>query len=137
MALPDKQFNSKKSDTNSSQRLVKSFMYAGEGLKHAFLHEQNFRIHLIFTSIVIVISLFLQITTYEWLAIVLAIGFVLTCELINTTIEATIDLITNEKFHPLAKIAKDVAAAAVVVAAITSVIIGLIIYIPYLVALFK
>ncbi|UUX34357.1 diacylglycerol kinase family protein [Fundicoccus culcitae] len=112
--------------------LKNSFKYAGEGLKHVLVNERNFRIHTLAAVIVIGLNFYFQIEFYEWIAIIFCIAFVMTSELFNTAIEVTIDLVTKGEYHPLAKIAKDVAASAVIVAAIVSVAVGLIIYIPYI-----
>lgn len=113
------------------KRLGKSFMYAFDGLKYAFKYEQNILIHTLATILVIICGIYFQISTFEWLVLCLIIGLVIATELINTSIEATIDLITNE-VHPLAKVAKDTAAAAVLVFGITAIVIGIIIFVPKL-----
>ena len=111
------------------KRLINSFKYALEGLKYAFLYEQNLTVHIIATIIVIILGCLFKISVTEWLVIFLIIGLVIATELINTSIEATIDLITDE-INPLAKIAKDTAAAAVLVFGLTALIVGALIFIP-------
>lgn len=111
------------------KRLINSFKYALEGLKYAFLYEQNLTVHIIATIIVIILGCLFKISVTEWLVIFLIIGLVIATELINTSIEATIDLITDE-INPLAKIAKDTAAAAVLVFGLTALIVGTLIFIP-------
>lgn len=110
-------------------RLFKSFKYAYEGLKYAFKYEQNILVHFLATILVIIVGIFFKISMTEWLVLTLIIGLVIATELINTSIEATIDLVTKE-VHPLAKVAKDTAAAAVLIFGITALIIGLIIFVP-------
>ena len=110
-------------------RLFKSFKYAYEGLKYAFKYEQNILVHFLATILVIIAGIFFKISMAEWLVLTLIIGLVIATELINTSIEATIDLVTKE-VHPLAKVAKDTAAAAVLIFGITALIIGLIIFVP-------
>lgn len=110
-------------------RLFKSFKYAFEGLKYAFKYEQNILVHTLATIVVIIAGIFFEIKPFEWLTLTLIIGLVIATELINTSIEATIDLVTKE-VHPLAKVAKDTAAAAVLVFGLTAIVIGLIIFIP-------
>lgn len=117
------------------KRLIKSFKYALDGLVYAFKYEQNIIVHSLATIVVIILGIFFKISFLEWLIIFLIIGLVIATELINTSIEATIDLITNEK-NPLAKVAKDTAAAAVMVFALIAVIIGLLIFVPKIVMLF-
>lgn len=111
------------------KRLKNSFKYAIEGIIYAFKYEQNITIHFIATILVILFSIILKISLLEWIIIILMIGLVIATELINTSIEAIVDLSTNE-ITSLAKIAKDTAAAAVLVFAITSIIIAGIIFIP-------
>ena len=115
-------------------RLVKSFTYAFDGLKYAFKYEQNILVHTLATILVIIAGIFFKISLTEWLVLALIIGLVIATELINTSIEATIDLITKE-VHPLAKIAKDTAAAAVLVFGLTAIVIGCIIYLPKILVL--
>lgn len=117
------------------KRLINSFKYAKDGLIYAFKYEQNIIIHSLATILVILLGIIFKINNIEWLIIFLVIGLVIATELINTSIEATIDLIT-EKNHPLAKIAKDTAAAAVMVFSIIALIIGLLIFIPKIASLF-
>lgn len=108
------------------------FQYAWNGLKETIRLERNFRIHLVFTVVVIIVSALLQLKQWEWVAIIFAIALVLIAELMNTVIERTIDYIKPD-IHPEAKIIKDVSAGIVLVAAILSITIGLIIFIPYIV----
>lgn len=89
------------------------------------------KIHLFFTMLVILLGFFLQVSKVEWVFLLLSIGGVISLELINSSIENLVDLVTDE-FHPLAKKAKDMAAAAVFIFSIVSIIIGLIIFIPRL-----
>ncbi len=113
-----------------SQRL-KSFTYAFSGLKILFKEEHNFRIHLAAAIIVVIGGFLSNISTVEWIAIVIAIGFVFTTEIINTSIENIADFISPAKHEKIKKI-KDLAAAGVLVSAITAVIIGVIIFLPKL-----
>ena len=117
------------------KRFIKSFRYALDGLKYAFKYEQNIIAHTFATILVIAFGIIFHISYIEWLILFLIIGLVIATELINTSIEATIDLITKEK-NPLAKVAKDTAAAAVMVFAIIAVILGLMIFIPKILELF-
>ena len=116
------------------KRLFKSFRYAFDGLKYAFKYEQNILVHTLATILVVIAGIYFKISQIEWLAIILIIGLVIATELINTSIEATIDLVTQET-HPLAKIAKDTAAAAVLVFGLTAIIIGFIIFVPKIITL--
>lgn len=113
-------------------RFFRSFSYSIEGLKYAYKYEQSMMIHVMATILVIIANIFFQVTGIEWLITIIAIGMVLSAELINTAIEAVVDLVTLE-VHPLAKIAKDCASAATFVLAVMAAIIGCVIYIPYII----
>src|SRR5699024_7735890 len=97
--------------------------------------ESNFKIHLTISIIIVIINIILQLSATEWAIILLTIGSVLIAETFNTAMERMIDYLKPE-IHPQAKIIKDVAAGGVLVAAIISVIIGLIIYTPKILAFF-
>lgn len=109
--------------------LLKSFSYAITGITTAIRSERNMRIHLILSIIAIGCSLFFSISTVEWLFVIVAIGGMFSLEILNTAVERVVDLVTEE-YHPLAKQAKDLAAGAVFVYALTVVIIGIIIFLP-------
>jgi len=120
-------------DKNRSEweRLYKSFACAINGFIYALKRERNLQIHLVIGFLVVALGLLFHITETEWLIIICLIGGILSFELMNTAIERVVDLITDQ-YHPLAKVAKDIAAAAVFIFAITAVIIGLVIFIPYI-----
>jgi len=120
----------------SLKRLLRSFQYATQGLLYVIKHEQNMQIHLGVGAIVILFSFLLDIPTVHFLIVLLIIGIVFALESVNTAIERTIDLVTEE-FHPIAKIAKDVAAGAVLIFSIFAAIIGLWIFIPPLLKLLQ
>ncbi|MBG9988039.1 diacylglycerol kinase family protein [Aerococcaceae bacterium DSM 111176] len=110
-------------------RFIKAFECAVNGLIYSVKTERNLRYHMIAATFVTLAGLFFGLNAYEWSILVLLFGVVMSGEIINTAIETTVDLVT-EDYHPLAKIAKDAAAAAVLVTAIAAVIIGLIIFVP-------
>ena len=112
-------------------RFFKSFKYSFEGLVYAFKHEQNMLVHVVIGVLVIILGIYVKLNLYEWLLIGVVIGLVIATELINTSIEAVVDL-SCSKIHPLAKIAKDTAAASVFVFAVTAVVVGLCVFIPNL-----
>ena len=116
---------------DKKNRLLHSFRYAISGIKEAFKQERNLKIHLIIAIIVIIMGFVLSISFFEWSLIFLAIGGMLSLEMMNSSIERVVDLVT-EDFHPLAKAAKDIAAGAVLIFAAISVVIGLIIFLPKL-----
>ena len=109
------------------KRFVWSFRYAASGLKHAITHEQNLKIHLLIAFVVIILSFVLQISLYERLILLLVIGVVIALEVVNTAIERVVDLVTKE-FHPMAQVAKDVSAGAVLIFSIFAVVIGILIF---------
>lgn len=111
------------------KNLLKSFKYAFEGIITGIKEEKNMKIHITIMILVIIFGIILKIDKIEWIICIILFGFVISLELVNTAIENTVDLVTIEKM-PKAKIAKDVAAGAVLIAAITSAIIGLIIFAP-------
>ncbi len=110
------------------------FEFAFNGLKEAFIRERNFRIHLLVSTLVVIMSFILKLSKVEWLFVILAIQMVLFAELVNTIAERIIDHIKPE-IHPNAKIIKDIGAAIVLLAAFFSVIIGLAIFLPKIINL--
>ncbi|MGB9813264.1 MAG: diacylglycerol kinase family protein [Thermovenabulum sp.] len=106
-----------------SRNLFESFLYAISGLIYAFKTQRNIRIHFFIAIVVLIFSRYLNLTNFELLSVILSITLVITAEMINTAIEATIDLITRD-YHPLARIAKNVAAGAVLITAINAVIVA-------------
>lgn len=115
---------------------IKSFKYATDGVTQAFKQEPNFRAHIIISILVLVASFALQISLAEWAVVILTITVVISLELINTAIEELIDMITTD-FHPKAKVAKDVSAAAVLLSAISASAVGAIIFLPKLIPLLQ
>ena len=107
----------------------KSFVYAWNGILQFLKTEHNARIHLVLTIAVIILCLALHVSAGEAAALVIVIALVWITELINTSLEKAMDFISTEK-HPQIKWVKDLAAAAVLVAAIAAVIVGCIIFIP-------
>ncbi|WP_227521572.1 MULTISPECIES: diacylglycerol kinase family protein [Bacillus] len=125
-------------DRNKNFRgsLARSFLFALEGLTFVIKNERNIKIHLTLAIIMIGLSYLLQITKIEWIILFLLIGGMIVIEIINTAIENVVDLFTNE-YHPLAKISKDVAASAALVYAVMALVVGVFLYTPYLIGLFK
>lgn len=110
-------------------RLVHSFRCAFAGLGHTLRTQRNARIHISIATVVAIVGVVLNLTRSEWALIALTMGFVFAAEMFNTVMEAVVDLATEE-YHPLAKQAKDVAAGAVLTAAITAVAVGILILGP-------
>lgn len=115
------------------KKRIKSFKYAIRGIKDVISGEMNMRIHLFITVLVVIFGLVFKITYTEWLVCVLCFAVVMTAEMINTAIEAIVDLVSPSR-HELARKAKDVAAGAVLLSAILSAIAGLMIFVPKLLA---
>ncbi len=106
-----------------SRSLLQSFNYAIDGLIYALRTQRNMRIHFTAAAIVLGLALFLRLPAWAFVALVFASSLVIVTELINTAIEATIDLVTTT-YDPIAQIAKDVAAAAVFLASINALIVA-------------
>ena len=113
---------------------AKSFTHAGRGIWVVVKTTHNMWIHLAALVIAVALGFYFSLTTTEWVSLVFAAGFVLAAEAFNTAIEIDIDLTSPEQ-HPYARDTKDVAAGAVLIAAITAAIIGMIIFGPHLLAL--
>lgn len=111
------------------KKLINSFKYAFRGIITALKKEQNMKIHFTIAICVILAGIILKISVIEWIICLILIGLVISLELVNTALEQTVDIAMPE-INEKAKIAKDVAAGAVLVSAIISAIIGLIIFIP-------
>jgi diacylglycerol kinase len=111
------------------KRLRKSFGHAWQGIRFVWSSEQNFRIHTAAAAVAVAMGVMLSISVTEWIIVILLISGMMALETMNTAIEKAVDLVTPE-YHPLAKISKDAAAAAVLLYAIGAFIIGCIIFIP-------
>ena len=114
--------------------LLVAFRYAFAGIRYLLWTQRNAKIHIALGLTAVALGLLLRIERGEWLALVLTIALVLVAEGVNTAVEAVVDL-ASPGYHPLAKTAKDVAAGTVLLAAIASVIVGAIVFLPRLLAL--
>ena len=110
----------------------RSVLFALQGIKQFFCRDRNGRIQTVIAMMAITLGLTVSLSSFQWLLVLFCIGLVISLEMINSAIERYCDLITTD-FHPGIKVIKDVAAGAVLIASITSLIIGLIIFIPALV----
>lgn len=108
---------------------IASFRYAFQGWHHVFRTQQNMWIHGVIATVVFFLALWLRLPSHDWAMLVLTTAMVFAAEFMNTAIEAVVDLASPDK-HPLAKIGKDVGAAAVLVAALAAILIGLLILGP-------
>ena len=111
--------------------LYKSFGYAFQGIFNTIRTERNIKIHCAAANLVTIFGIWLQISKTEWMICFILFGLILALELVNTAVEATVDLFTEER-KPLAKKAKDAAAGAVLIVAIFAAVIGILIFIPKL-----
>ena len=120
---------SKTDNTPSSSSGLRCFAYALKGISVLISKQVNFRIHLFAVIAVVLGGIILDVSLMEWIILILCMGLVLMLEALNTAIEYTIDLV-SPGYHELAGKIKDISAAAVLIAALTSTLIGLIIFIP-------
>lgn len=111
--------------------LYKSFGYAFQGIFNTIRTERNIKIHCAAAILVTIFGIWLRISKTEWMICFILFGLILALELVNTAVEATVDLFTEER-KPLAKKAKDAAAGAVLIVAIFAAVIGILIFIPKL-----
>lgn len=122
-------------DTNKEFSLLKraqSFSHAGRGVRLFLKTTHNAWIHVLVLLLAIGLGFYFEITHIEWMILVLTGGFVFVAEAFNTAIEIDIDL-TSPEYHPYARDTKDVAAGAVLISAVTAAIVGLFIFVPYIV----
>jgi diacylglycerol kinase (ATP) len=113
----------------SIQARLKSFVYAFEGVMYFIKHEAQALIHLIAIVAVIGAGYWFNISLTEWIAVIFAIGIVVSAEMLNTAIEKLTDMVSPQ-INEQAKIVKDLAAGAVLIASLTAFIIGLIVFLP-------
>ena len=126
---------SRRKRKSTSQTIGKSFGHAFDGILSGF-EERNMKIHCIMALLVVFFGLVLHISVTEWCICLVLFGLVMGLELVNTAMEAVVDLVTQE-YRPLAKRAKDAAAGAVLIASIMAAAAGLIIFIPRLLYVIK
>lgn len=120
---------------NKKNPLAKSFYYAFVGIITCIKEERNMLIHFLITILVIIAGFVFKISLNEWIICIGLFGLVMSLELVNTAIEATVD-ICSPAINKKAKIAKDCAAGAVLISAIAALIIGLLIFIPKIIQFF-
>lgn len=107
--------------------LFDSFNYAVEGIVHVLRTQRNMRIHFLAAIAVLVLALVADVSRLELIALLLAIAFVLIAEMVNTAIEAAVD-VASTSFDPMAKLAKDIGAGAVLIAAVNAVAVGYLVF---------
>ena len=108
---------------------LRSFRFAFAGIGYALRTQRNARVHAVVACLVVAAGIYLRISAVEWAVLALTIGFVFSAEMINTVAELAVDLLTQQ-YHPVAKVAKDVGAGAVLVAAIAALGVGVAIFGP-------
>ncbi|WP_257346035.1 diacylglycerol kinase family protein [Pseudalkalibacillus decolorationis] len=108
-------------------KVANSFRYAFQGIKEGWRNELNFRIHCICAVGTIILAYLFQFGIVKWMVLLITIGVVISLELINSAVERTVDLVTKE-YHPIAKQAKDLAAASVFIFSLVAVIIGILLF---------
>ena len=118
----------------SRTEMIKSVLYAIEGVFAVVKGERNMRLHLLSVVAAVALGVWLGLSVCEWAAVVICCSLVLSVECLNTAIEAAVDL-ASPKIHPLAKKAKDCAAGAVLLVAIGSAVVGCIIFMPKILSL--
>lgn len=110
-------------------QIFRSFRHAIHGIGYALKNEHNFQIEALFAILVFILALFFDLSPFEQTTLFLAVGVVLVLELVNTAFERMVDML-KPRVHPYAKIAKDVMAGAVLVAALASFLVGVVIFLP-------
>lgn len=111
------------------KHIVKSFKFAADGIKEAFQSERNMKVHFLLMILVIILGLVLKLSLVEWAILTITIGLVLILEFINTSLEQIVDIVSPEK-QEKARIAKDVAAAGVLISAVVAVLVGIFLFVP-------
>lgn len=113
--------------TRRSPTIFDSFNFAFEGIIHVLRTQRNLRIHFGVAVVVLILALIVDVTKIELIALLLSVTFVLIAEMLNTAVEAAIDIATTS-FDPMAKLAKDIAAGAVLIAAVNALAVGYIVF---------
>lgn len=116
--------------------VLHKFKYSFQGFLYCYTHETSFIFETIGVIGIIVLGIIFKITFMQWIFSLLSMLLIMEIEFLNTAIEATVDLVTKE-YHPLAKIAKDCGSASTCVATFMALVVNLIIFVPYFLALFK
>lgn len=112
-----------------------SFKFAFNGLKILITEEHNARIHCFATFFVVIAGFMFNISAFEWITIVLSIGLVISMEIVNSSIENTMDFISQERNQQIKRI-KDLSASAVLVSTVVALVVGLIVFVPKILELF-
>ncbi|HWQ59846.1 MAG TPA: diacylglycerol kinase family protein [Candidatus Fimivivens sp.] len=116
-------------------KFAKSFRHAIDGIRSAFSTERNLRIEFILGAMSIILSFLLPLTVSERAVVFLAIGVILPLEIVNTCFERLMDVL-NPQYHESVRVIKDLTAGAVLIASVAATLVGLVVFVPHLVALF-
>ncbi|MDH6365117.1 undecaprenol kinase [Enterococcus sp. PF1-24] len=122
--------DSKDKNTQKNKFFVASVEFAIQGLKTVVKEERNMRKHVFVGILVILASFIFKLNLQEWLWILLAVFLVIVMEIVNTTFENVVDMVTNYHFHPIGKRVKDMAAGAVLLTSFFAAVVGVIIFLP-------
>lgn len=117
------------------RKIHKSFKHAYRGLRYSILYERNFQIEVLIAVFIIVLILVFKVRNWEAIILVLMIMWVLIAELTNTVVERVVDIL-KPRIHPYARLVKDIMAAVVLISSIVAVVVGIIIFYPYVRDLF-
>jgi len=109
--------------------IINSFKFAADGIKEAFQSEKNIKVHFLLMLLAIILGIILKLSLVEWAILTITIELVLILEFINTSLEQIVDIVSPEK-QEKARIAKDVAAASVLISAIIAVLVGVFLFLP-------
>ena len=120
--------NFEKQELSHGQKFIKGFDYAYEGLVWAINHEKNMKFHMLALAILLVASLFFNLSRVEMISLVFSVSFVLAFELINTSVEQAVNLASKGKYSSFAKASKDLAAAATFIAALNAIFVAYLIF---------
>jgi diacylglycerol kinase len=118
---------------NPKSKIIQGFVYAWSGVRYCFRTQRNFRVHIGIGIVAVLLGLLLGLGWMEWALVATVIVLVLAAEMVNTMVESLVDLVTQQ-YHPLAKVAKDVSAGVVLLTAIGAAVVGVLIFLPKLLA---
>lgn len=121
--------------TGPAITMIESFYHAFHGIWIGLKEERNVRIHFCLVAIVTALGLWLKVGTQDWISLIIAMSIVVSAEFVNTSLEHLVDISSNNQYHESARYAKDTAAAAVLIASVAAAAIGMIVFVPKLLAL--
>jgi diacylglycerol kinase len=121
--------------TGPAITMIESFYHAFHGIWVGLKEERNVRIHFCLVAVVTALGLWLKVNTQDWISLIIAMSIVVTAEFVNTSLEHLVDISSNNEYHESARYAKDTAAAAVLIASVAAAAIGMIVFVPKLLAL--